>query len=98
MAITRIALLATAVVSALPASPARGQWRPDSVPVCTSPETQDFPIAVSDGRGGAFIVWRDNRNALSGGGLSIFGQHLLVDGSVAPGWPIDGAPVVLDSA
>jgi len=41
---------------------------------------------VADGAGGAFIVWSDKR-ADDG---DIYCQHLLPDGSLAPGWPENG--------
>ncbi len=75
-------------------------WPVDGRPVCTFPSDagltrysgrspQRYSSVASDGSGGALIVWRDAR-ADSG---DIFAQHLLPDGSAAPGWPADGLPL-----
>jgi hypothetical protein len=45
---------------------------------------------VSDGHGGFFATWQDTRN---GPDPDIYAQHLLVSGSVAPGWPANGLAV-----
>lgn len=45
---------------------------------------------VSDGHGGFFATWQDTRN---GPDPDIYAQHLLVNGSVAPGWPANGLAV-----
>lgn len=41
----------------------------------------------SDGAGGAYFAWTDRRVA---NGSDVYGLHLLVDGSIAPGWPVNG--------
>ena len=42
------------------------------------------------GGGGALIVWYDYRN---GTYKDIYAQRVLADGSIAPSWPVNGAPV-----
>jgi hypothetical protein len=42
---------------------------------------------VSDGAGGAIIVWRDVRSGVQG---DVYAQRLTTDGSVSPGWPANG--------
>jgi len=45
--------------------------------------------SAPDGAGGAFIVWDDRRNVLASG-FDIYAQHVLANGQLAAGWPIDG--------
>ncbi|MEO5616888.1 MAG: hypothetical protein ABIS67_03880 [Candidatus Eisenbacteria bacterium] len=45
--------------------------------------------AVADGSGGLIATWTDARN----GQLDVFAQHVLSDGSLAPGWPVDGLAI-----
>lgn len=69
-------------------------WPPDGVPVCTDPAPQILSSATTDGQGGVVIAWYDHRNVLSGTTRSdIYAQRILADGSLAPGWPVNGAPV-----
>ncbi|MBM4445044.1 MAG: hypothetical protein FJ020_07055 [Chloroflexi bacterium] len=39
------------------------QWAPGGVAVCTAPNNQIEPVAVSDGSGGVIIAWQDGRVA-----------------------------------
>ena len=73
-------------------------WAPDGIPICTSPTDagitrdplargpQRYSSVAPDGSGGAFIVWADKRTDAG----DIYAQHLLPDGSLAPGWPANG--------
>ena len=36
-------------------------WTNDGVPICTHPSTQEVPMLVPDGTGGAVIVWQELR-------------------------------------
>ena len=38
-------------------------WAVAGVPVCTANSNQDYPVAASDGAGGAFFAWNDLRTA-----------------------------------
>ncbi len=60
---------------------------------------QDAHIA-SDGVGGLIAVWPDFRNAPPSAQPSndlqywdIYAQHVLADGTIAPGWPADAKPL-----
>lgn len=48
--------------------------------------TQENPVAVSDGGGGAIVAWQDSRDAGSG----ILAQHVLANGALDPAWPDSG--------
>jgi hypothetical protein len=57
------------------------------VALCSNPSDQYWPDVVSDGAGGAIVVWSDFRN----GPGDIYGQR--IDGAGALQWTTDGAPV-----
>ncbi|HTK32051.1 MAG TPA: T9SS type A sorting domain-containing protein [Candidatus Saccharimonadaceae bacterium] len=56
----------------------------------------DNAAIVADGEGGAFLVWEDSRD-YAAHNLDVYAQHLLSDGTVAPGWPTNGVPVCTES-
>lgn len=63
-----------------------------------SPYDQRHPTLLSDGSGGMYVVWSDERwaqceSACTGLPLEIYVVRLLADGSVAPGWPEGGISV-----
>jgi hypothetical protein len=63
------------------------QWTPTGVPITVRAETQRRPQLVSDGAGGAVVVWED-------WGVSptrVFAQHIRADGSTA--WADNGIPI-----
>jgi len=67
-------------------------WAGDGVEVCTAAGTQGEIRTVSDGAGGAIIVWRDRR----GSDYDYYAQRIDADGVIQ--WPagfppLDGAPV-----
>jgi hypothetical protein len=64
------------------------QWGPSGVAVCNLPYNQDSPQIASDGNGGAFAAWHDNRNSY----FEIFAQCLNHDGGICPGTE-NGIPV-----
>jgi len=69
-------------------------WPLEGLPVALLTDSQEAIDLVGDGQGGALIVWRDFRNSGSGGtSLDIYAQRIRSDGSIAPGWPLNGAPV-----
>jgi hypothetical protein len=61
-------------------------WPLTGLPICTSPGRQMWPKITADGTGGAFIIWEPS----GGQGTDIHAQHVLADGTLAPGWPVDG--------
>ena len=44
---------------------------------------------AGDGAGGIFAVWRDERS----GNADIYIQHVLANGTLPPGWPVNGKPL-----
>ncbi|MFN3873648.1 MAG: hypothetical protein ACK4R9_11680 [Ignavibacterium sp.] len=53
------------------------QWTANGVPVCTANNSQNNPVIVSDGAGGAIISWQDKRN----GALDIYAQRIDANGT-----------------
>ncbi|MBI5709560.1 MAG: hypothetical protein HZC42_04535 [Candidatus Eisenbacteria bacterium] len=72
-------------------------WPIDEFPICTHPSDQGHPAIVADGAGGFFTAWQDFRNNATSY-ADIYAQHVLADGSLAPGWPVNGVPVSLNPA
>jgi hypothetical protein len=64
------------------------RWIADGISISGAPNEQRNPMAVSDGSGGAIVVWQDNRN---GTDYDIYAQH--VDGSGSLRWMQAGVPV-----
>jgi hypothetical protein len=64
-------------------------WTAQGVAVCAQPGDQLSPQLVSDGAGGAFIVWYDGRT----GATDIYAQRVLATGAIAAGWPAGGLKV-----
>jgi hypothetical protein len=62
-------------------------WAVDGIPICEATGTQWYPQIVSDGSGGAIIIWSDSR----GGSADIYGQRIDANGSVK--WTADGVPI-----
>jgi len=63
------------------------QWTVDGVLACNSTGYQYDCEITSDGAGGAFIAWYDNRNSIDG----IYAQSIDASGAVR--WSADGLPV-----
>ncbi|MCC6650387.1 MAG: hypothetical protein IT348_04480 [Candidatus Eisenbacteria bacterium] len=68
-----------------PAWPAQGRA------LCAAPGGQYMPVPMSDGAGGALVVWWDLRN----GRYQPYIQHVFANGTLDPGWDADGELVVL---
>jgi hypothetical protein len=66
-------------------------WTADGVTVCSAVLSQEAPIAVSDGMGGAIVTWTDTRVNNQTGYLDVYAQH--VDGSGNMLWTPDGQAV-----
>ena len=64
------------------------QWAANGVAVCTASNDQDYPAIASDGSGGAFIAWEDER---SGIGEDIYAQR--VNQSGVPQWTANGVAI-----
>ncbi len=67
-------------------------WPVSGAPATVESHRQDIPAIAQDGAGGAYVVWEDERN-YAVQATDVYAQHLMADGSVAPGWPADGLPV-----
>lgn len=63
------------------------QWVENGIPVCTRTGGQEQPRIVTDGAGGAIVVWAD----ASGGYLDIYAQRISADGTVL--WQAGGVTV-----
>ena len=64
-------------------------WTTDGVPICTSSASQSFPQLVSDGAGGAIIVWQDDRAGSTN--TDIYAQRVNSAGLVV--WTVNGVPI-----
>jgi len=62
-------------------------WQTDGVPICTAPGSR-LPRVISDGAGGAIIVWRDPRRTTN---YDIYAQRIDRSGKTL--WQTDGVPV-----
>ncbi|MBI5216725.1 MAG: T9SS type A sorting domain-containing protein [Ignavibacteriae bacterium] len=60
------------------------QWTADGIPICTQTDDQYYPIIVSDGVGGAVLLWEDRR----GGYEDLYAQR--IDGSGTLRWAVNG--------
>ncbi len=63
-------------------------WTSDGVAVCTATNSQQAAQIVSDGAGGAIVVWQDGR---SGTGNDIYVRRISSSGSAL--WLADGVPL-----
>jgi len=63
------------------------QWTADGVPLCTATASQEYPMIVPDGSGGAIVAWQDSR----GGNSDIYAQRVNVSGAIQ--WTTDGVPL-----
>ena len=61
-------------------------WPADGLPVCVWPGAQQAPKLLADGSGGAYACW--DRSGPQGS--SVHAQHVLANGTLAPGWPEGG--------
>lgn len=62
------------------------QWTSGGVPIAVQPATQRRPQLVSDGAGGAVMVWEDFRASPA----RVYAQHIGADG--VPRWDNNGIP------
>jgi hypothetical protein len=64
-------------------------WTANGTPICTVSGDQEYPQIISDGAGGAVIVWEDNRAV--GSTFDIYAQR--IDATGAALWTPDGVEV-----
>jgi len=69
--------------------PALAAWMPDGIPVCRSPGGQVDAVVATDGAGGVFVAWEDNRSQRYDD-TDIYVQHITPQGDVDAGWPENG--------
>jgi hypothetical protein len=79
-------LFATRVLANGTVDPA---WPVNGHPICTASGGQFNGVPESDGAGGAFLVWQDQRSGTS----DIYVHHILRDIGPNPAWPVSGLPV-----
>ncbi len=65
------------------------KWTLDGVAVCTNSSSQDYPQLVTDGQGGAIMVWQDHRNGSKN--FDIYAQAIDSTGSLK--WEMDGVAI-----
>jgi flagellar hook capping protein FlgD len=65
-------------------------WLENGRALCTAPENQYPRAIVTDGAGGAIVVWTDGRNEED---ADVYAQHVLATGLVDRSWPADGQAV-----
>lgn len=59
--------------------------------LCNAPGVQREAALAGDGAGGLFVAWRDDRS----GDADVYAQHILADGTIAPGWAANGRPIAV---
>jgi len=69
------------------------QWATNGIAVCPTSYWQDRHRAVSDGSGGAIIVWEDERNSI----LNSFIYAQRIDGNGNKLWTAAGVPITLST-
>ncbi len=62
-------------------------WQDDGIPICIADGIQKNPAIVDDGKGGAIVVWRDERDIYS----DLYAQRIRADGTLV--WQEDGIPI-----
>ena len=56
-------------------------WTRNGVKLAQSSADERYPIIASDGSGGAYVVWQDDRNANEG--IDLYGQHISANGTLS---------------
>jgi len=62
-------------------------WSAEGVPLCSAQNGQIYPEIVTDGGGGAIVLWQDYRS----GAEDLYAQRIDAEGRIL--WAADGAPV-----
>jgi len=65
-------------------------WPATGAPVCTEIHQQSGIKLISDGAGGMYVAWIDERN---GPYNDVYVQRVTGTGAIAPGWPANGLGV-----
>ena len=88
--------LPSTIIALLAGKAAFGSWQADpslNLAACRASFAQRLTVAGTDGAGGIYMAWEDCRGDSNGIRPDIYAQRILFDGSIAPGWATDGAPV-----
>ncbi|HVP39934.1 MAG TPA: T9SS type A sorting domain-containing protein [Candidatus Saccharimonadales bacterium] len=72
-----------------PLVPPTRHWPSSTRAICTAPGAQTYPTAVTDGAGGAIVVWIDAR---SGSPVDLYAQHIDSTGQVGQPGPVGVRP------
>ena len=56
-------------------------WGSEGIAVVNAPGRQEDPQLVSDGQGGAYVIWKDYRDEPDDG--DFYAQHVMSDGTLA---------------
>jgi hypothetical protein len=59
-------------------------WPSDGLAICAATGSQQYPVVVADGLGGAVLVWEDQRS----GSLDVYAQRVSANGAAQ--WTTDG--------
>jgi hypothetical protein len=87
--IPRCTLVAATFVLVWCPSASVAQWQFNGTILSIAPVDQELPALVSDGAGGAIVVWRDTRNA----SYDVYAQRIESSGLVQ--WTTDGQPIAV---
>ena len=68
-------------------------WPENGLAICSAPGWSWIPYVVPDGAGGFVVGWADGRDGTGG---DIYALRMNADGFPAPGWNVNGNPVVPD--
>ncbi|MHA1785931.1 MAG: hypothetical protein ACTSVE_12125 [Candidatus Helarchaeota archaeon] len=63
------------------------QWTSNGIPVCNQEDFQEYPNICPNGNGGAYITWRDTRDA----DINIYGQEINSQGQAQ--WSLNGTSI-----
>jgi len=83
-----------AIAMSFAATPARGDWPGSGLPLATGPNEQTLPIGLTGPGGELQAFWVDVGSPTH----ALYAQHLTLQGTVAPGWPLGGRGVVTGPA
>ena len=68
-------------------------WPADGLGACTATEDQYVSSLAPDGSGGVYVAWTDFRDRPTNDS-DVYLHRILADGSIAPGWPVNGLAIV----
>lgn len=75
-----------------PSQPLTRLWESGGRPIVAETGLQAAPVACTDGSGGVFIAWFDQRT----GSSDVYATHIDENGNTAAGWSPGGDPICVD--